>query len=218
MADYWLHWLVVQGPRRDVTAFRRAATANRTSRSKGSRLSFKRLMSILLSSDSIDQNLLWVEPLDLDVGSTRDLQHGMVEVVYSFQLRGAEIEPLLIEVSRHYPRLCFILGTVSPSTDEQESRLIDNGREQLWQLPASQKEKIVAPVIAIMERLEAMNDPSDEDEDESFWASVQADAEMMVAVVDHWDGVAKKQLARIAADMETDGPTEPKRPPRLLST
>src|SRR4051794_28817694 len=99
MPDWWLHRLVVQGPRHDVTAFRRAATASRSSSSEGSQLSFRRLMSILPSHAGLDENLWIIEPLDLSVDPTSKPEHDMAQVVYDFQLRGAEIEPLLVEVS-----------------------------------------------------------------------------------------------------------------------
>ena len=90
----------------------------------------------------------------------------MVQVDYDFQLRGGEIEPLLVEVSLHYPRLCFILGTVTQARGEEESRFINNGRMQVWKLSASQREKIVAPELEIMERLESIDNPSEEEEAE----------------------------------------------------
>ena len=167
MPDWWSHRLVVQGPLPDVRAFRRAATANRTSRSEGSRLSFRRLMSIIPTGAAVDARLGWFEPLDLFVDPITKLEDGMAEVVHGFEFRGAEIEPLLVETSRLYPRLCFVLGTISPATDDQESRFINHGRMQVWTLSASQKERLVAPV------LEIMNDASRDDVDEEFWVLQQ---------------------------------------------
>lgn len=193
MPDLSLQWLVVQGVDADVAAFRRAARANRTSRSEGSPLSFRRLMDILPAGTFVDEDLRRGELFDLAVDPTRKLEPGMAEVAYSFQLHRGDLEAFLLQLSRVYPRLCFILGTVAPSVDQQESCFVHDGRMQSWTLPESQREKLLAAVPEIPD------DASSEEEDEEFWALVEADGAMMHAVVDHWAGTAEKTRARIAA-------------------
>jgi hypothetical protein len=193
MADCWSHRLVVQGPTKDVAAFRRAATANRTSRSEGSRLSFKRLMRLLPADNVIDQQLLWIEPQDLFVNPASKLEDGMVEMVHGFEMSRGSISPLLVEISRLYPSLCFILGTVFPSGDEQASCFIHNGRLEMWTLPRGQRDACYGAVPQVPD------DPSEEEKADEFWAELQADWAAMDAVVDHWVSTAKKTRARIAA-------------------
>jgi hypothetical protein len=204
MPDLTLYTLVVQGVDGDIAAFRRAAKANRTSRSEGAPLSVRRLMRVLPAGTAIDEYLRRHDLSDLVVDPTRELEPGMAEVTYNFQLKWGDLEAFLVEVSRVYPRLCFILGTVFPAGDEQESCFIHDGRKQSWTLPASQKEILLADV------------PDDADETSSpdykdgydpvLWALIHADWAMLEAVVDHWAGTAAKTRAEIAASRSATAP------------
>ncbi len=195
MPDYWLHKLVAQGPRRDIAKFRRAAAANRTSRSEGSPLSFKRLMSALPTGVAMDENLLWIELLDLVVDPTTYLKYDMAEVTYNFQLTKVDFEPLLFEVSCIYPTLCFILGTVASGSGQTESCFVHNGQLQVWRLPDSEYETFLANVPEDSDQM------ANDGDDEVLWALTQADWAMMDAVVDHWAATAEKTRATVAADM-----------------
>jgi hypothetical protein len=128
------------------------------------------------------------EPWDLSIDPPERLEGGMIERIYRFQLRHYEPDPLLVEVSRQYPNLCFVLGWVDPNWDDQASRFIHVGRSPLYRLPQRRKRVLQAAV------------PKDGDADdvEIFWASVHADWAMMDAVVSHWDTRSAAVLRRIA--------------------
>lgn len=198
MSDLSLHRLVVQGPRRDVAKFRRAATANRTVHSEGLLFSLRRLMSILPAGTPLDQDLLEGHLHDLVVEPTTTVEHGMVEATYKFQLEWDDLEAFIIQISTVFPSLCFILGTVEPSVDRQASCLILSGSIQRWDLPESVKEQVLANVP------EETDDSANDAHDEIFWALVEADWAMMDAVVDHWADTAKQKLATMAADTHTN--------------
>jgi hypothetical protein len=189
MPDLSLQTLVVQGVDREVAAFRRVSRANRTSRSEGSPLSFRRLMRVLPAGAATDEYLRRGDLFDLVVDPTCKLEHGMAETTYKFQLHRGDLEAFIVEISQIYPQLCFILGTVAPSADQQESCFIHDGQLQSWRLPESQREKLLA----------AVPEDTDDNQDQVFWELVQSDWAMMDAVVDHWAVTAERKRAEIAA-------------------
>ena len=110
-----------------------------------------------------------------------------------FQLHRGDLEAFLVQISRVFPRLCFILGTVEPSLDQEESCFVHDGRKQSWTLPASQKEKLRA----------AVPEETDDNEDDVFWALVWTDWAILDALVDHWASTAATTRVRIAASCST---------------
>jgi hypothetical protein len=161
-------------------------------------------MRVLPAGVAIDEDLRRHDLLDLVVDPTRKLEPGMAEVTYRFQLYRGDFEAFLVEVSRVHPRLCFILGTVFPAGDQQESCFIHNGRKQSWTLPESQKEQLLADVPD--DASETSSDDYEDGYDEVFWALVHADWAMLDAVVDHWAGTAEKKRGEIAASRSATAP------------
>lgn len=198
MPDLSLHRLVVQGPRHEIVRFRRAATANRTATSEGSPFSYGRLARTLPAGTPLDADLLDGYLHDLVVEPTQTLEDGMAELTYKFQLNRGDLETFLVQLSRVYTTLCFILGTVEPSVGRQVSCFVHRGHMQTWNLPESEQDKIFANVP------EESDDATQEERDEIFWALVEADWAMLDAVVVHWADTAAKALATIAADANTD--------------
>lgn len=151
--DSWLQRLVVRGQPSDVSTFRKAAKSSKRAMSltvDGERtqvLSFERLRGALPKGQlttRLEEPI--EEPWDLVVDPPSRVDDGTVELTYKFQLSKYEPEVLIIAMSRQYPRLCFVLGLVAPSSDEQSSLLIHNGRSWAWRLPGHRKEIIAATI------------------------------------------------------------------------
>src|SRR5881296_143622 len=132
MGDSWLQRLVVRGSAPDVAAFTRAArsgerprylTVSRPLRTQ--KLSFEKLKGVLPPTIAGRVAPEPEEPWDLVVEQCR-LRDGTVEVTYKFQLSEFECEPLIVAVSKLYPRLCFVLGCVASFVDQQSSMFIHN--------------------------------------------------------------------------------------------
>ena len=94
------------------------------------RLSFAKLSGLLPPQRARRFVVTLEEPWDLVVDPPEKLTDGLRKVTYGFQLSAFEPEDLIIEVSRLYPRLCFVIGCVAPSVDAQSSLLVHNGRSR----------------------------------------------------------------------------------------
>ena len=133
------------------------------------------------------------EPWDLVVEQRR-LKDGTVEVTYKFQLSEFECEPLMIAVSKCYPRLCFVLGTVASSVDQQSGMFIHNGQARSWDLSNRRKAAILAKVPQ----------ETADNSDEVTQALTEADWAMMDEVVDHWTPKATQVMARLRGRWTAD--------------
>jgi hypothetical protein len=118
-----------------------------------------------------------VEPL-------KALGPGFAQRTYKFQARW-ESDHLLAELSTELPRLCFVLASVDPATDTQESLFIHRGHLQRWKLPASLRARFTRRI------------PDDAAEDLVLQADFEADWAMMGAVVGHWDRKLAATLRRL---------------------
>jgi hypothetical protein len=199
MSNDWINRLVVRGPAGEVNSFATAATDPRIVRHQLARplrsrpglgLCFSRLLARLPVSVKARLNSDITEPWDLSIDPPERLEGGMIERIYRFQLRHYEPDSLLVEISRQYPKLCFVLGWVDPNADDQASRFIHVGRSPLYRLSQRRKRVLQAAV------------PKDgyADDVETFWASVHADWAMMDAVVSHWDRKSAAALRRITRE------------------
>jgi hypothetical protein len=210
MANSWLNRIVVRGSLSDVTEFRRSARANYDgeyltvfTRSKRMQLSFECLNAALAAHLGSDLELALDDPFDLVVDPMRKLKRGMVELTYKFLLSDGEPKPLLIELSRIYPRLCFVLGWVDPNSDDKAGCFIYKGRSKTWRLPTSHIRAIFALVPA----------ETDENEDEVSLAEDEAYWAIMDAVVNHWDQKAEETLVMIARNIPKQHERKRKRRP-----
>ncbi len=193
--DAALQRLVVRGPAADVAAFRKAAS----SRSKPTyltmdpvhktqKLSFKKLSARVAPKNGSFEDL--EEPWDLAVDRLERYPDGTVQLTYRFQtdLRCSDCEVLTKALSRIYPRLCFVLGSIAPCADEQISLLAYQGRIRRWRLPDKRKQVLQADIP----------EPTEDNDDEILWAEIEAGWAMMDAVVDHWKP-AVDELMKTAA-------------------
>jgi hypothetical protein len=184
MGDSWLQRLVVRGPASEVVAFQ-CAVASRAKPEyvtvkpacRTQRLSFVKLNRLLPRRRARELEPALEEPWDLVVDPVRRLDDGSREITYKFQLSAFEPEEMVIEVSRLYPRLCFVSGSVAPSVDEQSSVLAHNGRSWKWRLPVRQKNAIWKKMVP---------EETADNGDEVSWALAEADWKMMDEVVTHW--------------------------------
>ncbi len=152
MADSWLQRLIVRGSAPDVAAFTGAAKSRQRPyyltvkpQLRIQRLSFETLKALLPVRVARRAALEPEEPWDLVVEQRR-LKDGTVEVTYKFQAERIRVRPLMIAVSKRYPRLCFVLGCVASSIDQQSSMFIYNGQATSWDLPNRRKAAIRAKV------------------------------------------------------------------------
>ena len=195
MGDSWLQRLVVRGPASEVAAFRRAVaspekpqyvtvkTACRTQR-----LSFAKLGRLLPRHRAREFEPDIEEPWDLVVEPARPFKDGSRAVTYKFQLSAFEPEDLIIEVSRLYPRLCFVIGCVASSTDTQSSLLVHNGRSWCWCLPVGRKNAIWKKLVP---------EETEDNSDDVSWGLSQADWQMMDEVVTHWQTRTDALMGRV---------------------
>jgi len=184
MGDSWLQRLVVCGPASEVAAFQRAVaspvkpeylTVKPACRTQ--RLSFAKLSHLLPRRQARRFEAECEEPWDLVVDPGRRLKDGSLEVTYKFQLSAFEPEDMIIQVSRLYPQLCFVIGCVAPSVDAQSSLLAHHGRSWQWRLPVRRKNAIWKKLVP---------KETEDNSDEVTWGLAEADWQMVDEVVAHW--------------------------------
>jgi hypothetical protein len=199
MSDSALQRLVVRGVPMDVEVFTRAGgtsarpdyiTVKRQLRTQ--KLSFIALTAQLPVTVARRVARDSEEPWDLVLERSR-LGDGTVEVTYKFQLSRFECAPLIVAISTRYPRLCFVLGCVAPSVDQQSSLFIHNGHSWSWTLPNRRKRAIWAKVPK----------ETNDNADEVTWRLAEADWAMMDAVVDHWAPKANRLMATLMKQAST---------------
>lgn len=191
--DAWLQRLVVRGPKSDVAAFAKVAAGpgepdyqTVTPQFKTQRLSFVKLMAALPSRAVRSIEGEPQEPWDLSLYRRRH-KDGTRELDFAFQLDSFECESLVVAVSRLYPRLCFVLGTIAPSVDEHSSLLAHNGRCWRWKIPTKRAEEIFKKIVP---------QETEENADEVDYAYYEMDWVMMDEVVDHWKSKVQDLLHR----------------------
>lgn len=215
MGDSWLQRLVVRGPASEVAAFQRAVASPEKPRyvtvtptCQTQRLSFAKLSSLLPRRQARRFAAELEEPWDLVVDPARQFEDGSREATYKFQLSAFEPEDLIIEVSRRYPHLCFVVGCVAPSADAQSSLLVHNGRAWQWRLPVRRKNAIWKKVVP---------EETEDNSDEVTWGLAEADWQMMDEVVAHWQPKIDRLMARVlkenrAAHTRSPGRVRRRRP------
>ena len=192
MANWWVNRLLIRGPRPCLAAFQKSARGDRPclyislpGRPKRQRLSFQRLR-IAASSDRLSTPAF--DPADVTVEEPKELKQGMVEVEYGFLMARYDPEPVLVEVSRIFPTLCFVLAWVDSNSDTEGSSFIHKGRRQSWALPKAMKARLQA-------QIRTENVGSDDEIDVACW---EADSKILTALVEHWNTKSEKVL-RIAS-------------------
>jgi len=219
MSNDWISRLVVRGPAGDVEAFAKMATDprirahqfdNSTKHRGRLGLSFTALLARLPPGWGAQLDHDITEPWALSLDRPVRLKGGMLERAYRFQLSHYVPDALLVQVSKQYPRLCFVLGWVEPNIDEQASRFIHAGHSSLYRLPEKRKRVLQAGVPA---DTTGGNPAATDGNDAVLWALVEADWAMMDAVVSHWDRKADLVLRRIRRSSPTKQGTSARRRP-----
>ncbi len=192
--DSALYRLVVRGPAAEVELFRKAASSRSkpgclTVNPEHQLLSFKKLWAALPGKNSAGAPVDIEEPWDLAVDRLKRYGDGTTELTYKFQLAGFDCDQLVRDISKQYPKLCFISGVVAPDVDQQSSLLAYQGRVRRWRLPESRKAAILSDVP----------EETEDNADEVSFALSESDWAMMDAVVDHWKTVVNELMSRSAA-------------------
>ena len=199
--DSWLQRLVVRGPAADVTTFRKAAASpaqpiymTMAPQLRTQKLSFIKLIAALPEklASAIGKP---EEPWDLVMDPADTITDGTIELTYKFQLDAFECELLVAAISTVYPRLCFVLGTVEPSGDEQSSLMAHSGKVWRWRVSNRLKNIITAKIP----------EETAENEGEVSSALAEADWEMMDAVVEHW----KEKVTKISSEVALEATLSP---------
>lgn len=187
--DSWLQRLMVRGSARSVERFRRAAWVDRrpvyitfSGRLRKQWLSFRRLSRRLLP---------WERPRELqdplDLAVEPKVRWGRWwELQFNFQLTRFEPAELLTDVSRGFPDLVFVLGTVAWPMGANEGALIFRGTAERWVLPCREESRIRRRMLK-------------ESDDEAV-RDMLADFEFLETVVHHWDRASERLLKRIDAE------------------
>ncbi len=134
------------------------------------------------------------EPFDLSIDGPAKYKDGTAGLTFYFQLSAFECEGLLAAVSKGYPRLVFVLGTVAPHVDEQSSLLARAGRVWRWRLPRRQCESIYAKAARAADRADSQGNDEEDETLVLFW---EADGRAMDTVVNHWNEKVARLLAKI---------------------
>jgi hypothetical protein len=207
MSNGWISRLVVSGPSEEVQTFAKTATdpeiLSRQGRTpwEGERhlgLSFTALAGVLTPSRRARFKDQPEEPWELCVEALGHLGPGVAQHTYRFET-GWEPDRLLVELSSELPRLCFVLGSVDPASDTQESLFIHRGHLQRYRLSNKLKEAFYARI------------PEDASESETLQAEWEADWAMLDAVMIHWD-------RKVAATTRRSRPATRLRPSRTRAT
>jgi hypothetical protein len=195
--DSWLQRLVVRGPAAEVRAFQRAVASpakpiylTPPTACRRQRLSFAKLRSLLPRQQAPRFPADLEEPWDLVVDPVEQFKDGSRQVMFRFQLSRFEPENLIIEASRLYPELCFVVACVAPHADDQSSVLVHQGRSWCWRLPRRRKNAIWKKLVP---------EETEDNADEVTFALAEADWQMMDEVVDHWRRKMGKLMARVLA-------------------
>jgi len=202
MSDPWINRLVVSGPAAEVRAFQTSAASGEGPSQTS--LSFTRLQAQLPAEGQHGLDAP-VEPWDdssasnpsgVSAPETQARQiPGMTRLVYRFSLDGYEPDTLLIRVSKLFLHLCFVLGWVAPSVDDQTSRFIHNGHTLVYH--ASDRQKVSLRAKAYRRYGLSVDAASESTDDGALWADVEADWALLDTVVKHWDGKVGRTLKRI---------------------
>ena len=202
MSDSWINRLVVSGPKAYVDVF-----ANIVAVPGGpspTMLSFKELLSRLPDDEQAELEEP-VEPWDdnsgpMAVGAPdREARQppGTQNLTYRFSLADYEPDLLLICASKLFPNLCFVLGWVAPSNDEQSSRFIHDGHTLLYLLPPQRTEKLRAVAYRHYGlTAEAAAESSGDDNGDSLSAEIEGDWALLDAAVKHWNGRVGRTLSK----------------------
>lgn len=194
MSDPWINRLVVTGPVEDAKAFSKAATGFQLPELGSSSkkpvkllLSFTALYNLLPEKAQKRVPEVDDEPDDLIAERLVTGKNGNGEKIYRFELSSYEPDLLLAEVSKCFPRLIFVLGSVAPNVGEAASKFIRNGKSRHYDMPDNRQEEI-------------RNSKYEEWGEDCLDADWEADWLMLDEVVAHWNetlkAVKKKALRR----------------------
>ena len=134
-------------------------------------------------SDSNESNPDGVSPPE---GEARQ-RPGFMDLEYRFSLVRFEPDDLLIQVSRLFPRLCFVLGWVAPANDEAASKFIQSGEVLEYWLSDSERESLRDDAYRRLGLSPDYGSTAPIDDDEALWADWEGDWAQLDTVVKYWD-------------------------------
>jgi hypothetical protein len=181
VSDPWINRLVVSGPVDDVKAFAKAATGfeppefdSSSDKPIKTPLLFEALYDLLPAKAKRGVPEVEDEPAGLISERLVMRKNGKGVKIYRFELRRYEPDLLLTKVSKLFPRIVLILGSVAPNVDEALSKLIRNGTTRQYQMPVDRMGE-----IRTAKYMEWGEDCLD--------ADIEADWVMLDEVVKYWD-------------------------------
>ncbi len=124
------------------------------------------------------------EPGDLTCERLVIGKNGNGQKIYRFMLSRYEPDLLLIEISKLFPRLCFILGWVAPNIDEAASKFIRTGTARQYRMPGKRRSEIRASKYK-------------EWGEDCLDADIEADWVMLDEVVSRWDTILATVLKTV---------------------
>jgi hypothetical protein len=84
--------------------------------------------------------------------------------------------------------VCFVIGCVTPSIDEQSSILVHNGRRWQWRLPLRRKDAIWKKLVP---------EKTQDDSDDVNLGLAEADWQKMDELVSHWQPKMDENSVRV---------------------
>ena len=112
-----------------------------------------------------------------------NLEKGLAQKVYKFQVRNDDGCNHFRNLSKHHTRLYFVLVFGDPSSGDFGSYFMHQGRTRKYLIPQKTKE-------AVMAKHGVDHDP---DDDSPYW---EASWELMDLAEDHWQESIKKVFKR----------------------
>lgn len=199
MSDPCNYRLVVAGPGEDIKKLARTAIGFKSPDSwKASRKPVKLPLSFVALDNSLPTTarkrlpVKEQEPYDLTSESLVMEKNGNGYKSYSFMLNYYDPELLLIEVSKIFTRVCFILGWVAPHADQAGSELIRKGAARRYNMSGKRRSEIRASKY--------------KEWGEDCWeADIEANWLMLDEVVSRWD----TNLAKIFKSAKRQGRKRP---------
>jgi hypothetical protein len=193
MSDPWINRLVVSGPVDEVRRFQDCAATGKPQ--SATALSFKKLQALVHEDDRVGLDKP-VDPWDDSNKSNPDgvgpphaeARHhpGFMDLEYNFSLVRFEPDDLLVQVSRLFPRLCFVLGWVAPANDEAGSRFIQNGDVLERWLSDAERESLRDDAYRRLGLDPDYGSTAPPDDNEALWADWEGDWAQLQAVVECW--------------------------------
>jgi hypothetical protein len=196
MAVDYLHRLIIRGPRKDVSAFRRQIYREyprsnaRKSWIEIVPFSFHALYELAPAAARVESDVP-CDPYELSAWRVRRIGRDKAEVRYQFQTRNLEMMGLLRVLSEAQPALTFILTTLCLEDSSIEVYHFRRGGTKKWALPQRRRDFHWSRARI---KFDLDGDDVYDDEDAEHWA----EEEMLHEALTHWhrDSASVQSLRR----------------------